>query len=341
MFIMSLRSGAGINGLQPNLTIKLGNSEIIWTARCSRLDVGIYVPVYEVFPGIKPALSVFTSLLSKLSRTDVLFWCARLNHAVSSRSNLAHEQKQAFGLRQFFSPSEIAQLDRFCAAQRCPPGAVTVFFRGQLLELVRWATLFCDDHPDDGTTFEAPEARRAFAQACLIASDLWGQRVFGDALTLEDGVEAARLRALGPFRKGAEGSLTSGELAQDLGRGWLLFREHMPKHDPAFETLFQSATGMSIEDYFICWSALITNYAKPNAETTIFSNDTSAPKTDCPDLFARFLAMESQSPDELRAALWPATTRDCAFGGASLPYALSASPRAADPEERGRTHDPV
>jgi len=269
------------------------------------VQVGIYVPVYEVFPGFEPALSVFTSLLGKLSLTDVLFSCARPNHVVTSRSNLTHQQKQAFGLRQFFSPAEIAQLDRFCAAERRPAGSVTVFFRGQLLELVRWAALFCDDHPDDGATFEDPEARRAFAQACLIASDLWARRTYGDALSLEDGVEAARRRALGPFRKGAEGSLTSSELAQDLGRGWRLFRELMPQLDPGFEALFQSSTGLSTEDYFICWSALLTNYAKPNAEATIFSADTSATKTDCPEVFAQFLKLESQSPAGLRAALWP------------------------------------
>ena len=138
------------------------------------MPAGIYVPVHEVFPGTEPSLPLFTSLLGRLSLTDVLFWCARLNHVLTSRSNFTHEQKQEFGVHQFFSPGEIAKLERFFAAQHCPPGAVTVFFRGQVLELVRWATLFCDDHPDDETTFEDPEVRRTFAQACLIASDFWG-----------------------------------------------------------------------------------------------------------------------------------------------------------------------
>jgi hypothetical protein len=284
------------------------------------VQVGIYVPVYEVYPGIEPTLPVFTSLLGRLSLTDVLFWCARLNHVLSRRSELSHEQKQAFGLRQFFTHVEITRLDQFCAAHGGPVDSFTVFFRGQLLELVRWAALFCDDHPEDGTTFEDPQIRRTFAQVCLIASDVWGRRIYGDALSPADGLEAARQRALGPFRKGAEGSLISSELAQDLGRGWLLFRKHMPRLDSGFESLFQSATGLSTEDYFICWSALLTNYAKPNAEATIFSEETSAPKTTSPDLFARFLAVESQSPEGLREALWPATARADALAGVSSPY---------------------
>jgi len=59
------------------------------------------VPVSEVFPGTEPTLPVFTSLLSKLSLTGVLFWCGRLNQVLTCRSNLTHAHKQAFGLRQF------------------------------------------------------------------------------------------------------------------------------------------------------------------------------------------------------------------------------------------------
>lgn len=274
------------------------------------MQVRIYVPVHEIFPGTEPTLPVFTALLRKLSLTDVLFWCARLNHVVTSRSNFTPEEKQTFGVREFFSSAEIAQLDRFCVVEHRPAASVTIFFRGQLLELIRWALLFCDDHPDDGTTFEAPEVRRTFAQACLIAGDIWARRTYGDALNLKDGIAAARLRALGPFRKAAEGALTSSELAQDLGRGWRLFREKMPQLDSGFEALFQSSTGLSIEDYFVCWSAVITNYAKPNAEATIFSVGSSASKTACPEVFARFLEIESQLPAELQAKLWASTTRE-------------------------------
>jgi hypothetical protein len=71
---------------------------------------------------------------------------------------------------------------------------------------------------------------------------------------------------------------------------------------------------------FICWSALLTNYARPNAEATIFSEGTSAPKTDCPDVFAQFLKLESQSPAELRAALWPGITRHAPSSGTTPPY---------------------
>ena len=151
-------------------------------------QIGIYVPVSVIFPGTEPSLTSFVSLLKQLSRTDVLFWCARLNSILTTRSDLGHEQKQAFGLQQFLSQAEVRRLSEFCSDQGRPTSSVTLFFRGQILELVRWATLYCDDHLDDGNTFEDPKTRRRFAQACLIASDLWSRRVYGDAFDLSDGV---------------------------------------------------------------------------------------------------------------------------------------------------------
>jgi len=282
--------------------------------------IGIYAPISAIFPGLEPTFATFVSRLRRLSRTDVLFWCARLNSVVSGQSGVSHEQRQAFGLRALLSRAEITLLDRFCHDQQRPPGSVTIFFRGQILELLRWAALYCDDQSGDGTTFDDPEVRGTFAQACLIASDLWARRVYGDAVNLADGLDAARTRSLGPLREGMEGSLTPGELSQSLGRGWQLFREYVPLVDAGFESAFESATHLSTEDYFICWGALITNYAKPNREATIFSADTAAENTACPELLRRFLALESQSPDDLRASLWPGVDRETPSPSETCPY---------------------
>ena len=76
------------------------------------MDVSIYVPVSVVFPGVESTPADLASILRKLSRTDVLFWCARLNSVLTAQSDLSHEQKQAFGLRQFMSQEEIARCER-------------------------------------------------------------------------------------------------------------------------------------------------------------------------------------------------------------------------------------
>ena len=95
-----------------------------------------------------------------------------------TQSSLSREHKQAFGLRQFLSHDEIARRDRFCSAGQHPFATTTIFFP--------WPFLNSSNRPRYAATislavrrFENPEARHTFAQACLIASDLWSRRVCG------------------------------------------------------------------------------------------------------------------------------------------------------------------
>ena len=118
--------------------------------------VGIFLPVSEVFPDTKSDFETFKSLLGNLSRTDSLFWCARLNLIISD-PEATHIKKQQAGLSQFFTQEEINKVNSFVkkngGAER-----ITVFFRGQILELVRWITLYCHDFPEDGIPMEVGKA---------------------------------------------------------------------------------------------------------------------------------------------------------------------------------------
>jgi hypothetical protein len=109
-----------------------------------------------------------------------------LNLIVSGSSDTAPTAKQQIGLNQFFTSEEINAINDF-AKRSGGSQNVTVFFRGQLLELLRWVTLYCHDHPGDGTTFEDAEVRRRFAQVALLASDIWARRVFKDRFSLMAG----------------------------------------------------------------------------------------------------------------------------------------------------------
>ncbi len=41
-------------------------------------SIKVFLPISEIFPDIESDLKTFKSLLRELSRTDALFWCARL-----------------------------------------------------------------------------------------------------------------------------------------------------------------------------------------------------------------------------------------------------------------------
>jgi len=119
-------------------------------------QIGVYVPISEVFPVVRNDISTFKSLLLELSRTDTLFWCARLNLVIAANtSSIDAVEAQQFGLNQFFTTSEIKAINDF-ARNHGGVNRIKVFFRGQILELFRWVALLCTDHHGDGDTYEDP-----------------------------------------------------------------------------------------------------------------------------------------------------------------------------------------
>src|SRR5258706_382496 len=78
------------------------------------------------------------------------------------------------------SSSPIARINAF--AKEHGRQNVSVFFRGQLLELMRWTCLLSSDQSDDGDTFNRQESRLAFVRVALLASEVWFRRVYRDRM---------------------------------------------------------------------------------------------------------------------------------------------------------------
>jgi hypothetical protein len=266
-------------------------------------ETGLYIPVSEVFPNIQSDLTTLKSLLEQLSLTDTLFWCARLNLVISGPAEINHKGRQQFGLDYFFTTDEIIRVNEF-AKRHGEAEEITIFFRGQLLELMRWVLLYCNDHPNDGNTFELPEVRRIFAQSLLIASDMWARRVYGDRFSLDGGVETARQRSLGAIRKAIEATTRMPNLDRSLGRGLTLFSDYFPAHFEGFEQKFHSQTGFSVEEYYICLSAIMCNYMFPDINTGIFNANELGESTPYEDILQKYISLEAQTVDELRERLW-------------------------------------
>ena len=268
-----------------------------------RDNIGVYVSADAVFPGLRSDFDTLRSLLSSLSLTDTLFWCARLNLIVSDASDVDHKDRQQFGVAQFMTEEQIGRVNGFVREH----GGVerqAVFFRGQLLELLRWATLFCDDQPGDGLTFEKMEARQSFVKAALIMSDVWAERVLRDRLSVDGGMEVARERALGAARKGVEGTITAAGLPKVLGRGWAIFSDYFPRVYRTFERDFLDATGLSSTEYYICLCAIITSLMDPTNCSGIFDITRFAKETQYEPILRRHIDLESQTARDLRNALW-------------------------------------
>ncbi|MGH9461139.1 MAG: hypothetical protein ACRD1X_07965 [Vicinamibacteria bacterium] len=264
-------------------------------------ETAVIVPPETVFPGLRADEGTLVDLLRGVSRTDTLFWCARANLTVAGSGNETPTERQQRVLNALCTPDEIRRINAF-AEGHGGVNRVRAFFRGQLLELMRWVSEHSADEPRDGETFNDPEVRRRFVQAALIAAVLWSERVFGDRFKLDGGIEVARRRGLAPIRKSIEESGTAPELQNSLGRGWVLFSEHLPRRYPGLGEEFLAATGLSLEEYFVCVAALTVQYLGPAAATPIMNWRTTASATAYREIFPEYIELESHTVSELASA---------------------------------------
>ena len=186
---------------------------------------GLFVPPEALFPGLEPTEATLTALLSTLSRDAVLLACGRLNTIVSGIGDPDPKPRQERAIRLMCSPEDLRRINAFAEAHP-ESGLPNVFFRGQLLELMRWAVRYCLPTPGEDLLFNDPAARTQFLQAALIASTLWSNRVFADRLSATLPIDQARQRALGTFRRALEELVIAPHIATTLGRGWALFSNY-------------------------------------------------------------------------------------------------------------------
>ncbi|MDQ7814190.1 MAG: hypothetical protein RDU25_00065 [Patescibacteria group bacterium] len=271
----------------------------------------VYVPAPAVFPELTQGFDSFCSLVRSLSRTDVLFWCARINLLLSNPNAATRIDVQRWGLAKFFGYDEIQRVERF-AQERGGADKVMVFSRAQLLELFRWSCLLAEDNDDDGTTFENPEVRRRFAQAALMASGVWSDRVYANGLPASDDRGADRRTASPTIRRAVADNLHGLDLQRALARGSSIYDKHIRLHDPGFHDDFKQTTGLGLDRYPLSLCGLMVDFCNVTLENVdkqpgIFNPSSLMPATNpgALDAVARFVELESRTPDELRAALMP------------------------------------
>jgi hypothetical protein len=262
-----------------------------------RPEVSVYVQVAVVFEGGQSDDAALVEVLKTLQRDNVLFMCAYLNTVVSGFGALDSKERQELALSTICRGDQRDKINIF-AASRGAAGLPTVFFRGQMLELMRWAARYCERTPGGGRAFEDPDVLGRFFKGALIASDVWSRRVYGDKLAGDGNANDVRRRALGALRKGSEESNPASHPGVSMGRGRSLFTAYMPRADPHFPDAFRAATGLTIEDYLVAAAALLTYTFARRAEGTIFDSRTVAAATAFQQAMTRFVELESQRPDD-------------------------------------------
>jgi hypothetical protein len=273
--------------------------------------VDVFVTHDAVFPGLATGFGEFKRLLRSLSRTDTILWCCRLNILISDSTKADPKDIQGHCIGRLFDDEAIARINRF-GREHGGRDNISVFFRGQLLEFIRWACLLSEDQAGDGDTFSAPEVRRNFARAALLASEVWFKRVYQDRFRDDRPIHDVRERVLSSIRRSNIETAPSPHPILAIARGASLFADRLPALDPEFKDVFRSASGLSIEDYLAMTAEIACNGLGKDVEglrdpnrSGLFSAALyeSAPAP-MGGIAREFFQREAQTGDELRQALW-------------------------------------
>ena len=260
------------------------------------------VPPEVLFPGTTARETTLLDTLTNLSRDDTLFECARANVIVTGAGADDPTGRQQTLLNRLLTTQDIDKINAFAGDHGGRPPIV--FFRGQMLELMRWVARHCRNLPGDGTTYADPSTRRNFVKAALIAGMLWSYRIYGTRLKGDGNIEIRRNRAMGAFRKAMEESNFTPNLARILGRGWLLFTEYFPRRYPAFDTEFGATSKLSADQFLTCAAALGCYMIVDNPQGPLFIAHTVAAATSYNAEFQSYLEREAQLPERLATTLW-------------------------------------
>jgi hypothetical protein len=130
-------------------------------------QIGVFLTLEAVFPEECPSLELLKSLLRQLSKSELIVICSRLNLIVSDHLTEGqgtwserHLRKQLLLVREFFDPRLFPRIEAFIKQY---PGR-SIFFRGQLIELIRWAALFAQDGDMDDALVKNPPSARPFVR---------------------------------------------------------------------------------------------------------------------------------------------------------------------------------
>lgn len=162
--------------------------------------LGIYTPFEALEPHQPQSERTMVSLVENLNRDDALLMCGYLNCVTSGSGPTEDLDRQRNAYSTLFTPGDAAKIDAWIREHRAA-NRITLFFRGQLLELMRWVARHANPEPGDGLSFAAADTRQVFVRAAFLAADLWSKRTFADKLTGAGTQEEALNRALGAFEK--------------------------------------------------------------------------------------------------------------------------------------------
>lgn len=218
--------------------------------------VSVFVTVKDIFPELQDDYDTLRILLSGIDRNSALVACAQINFELSDHKthreerNLTPEQRPMCSQRKlvplFFTQAEMERLNAF--RERRQSTEPIIFFREQVLELIRWIVLICRDEPGREIGFLNSAELNRFTKALLIAGSLWSRRVYRDDLIAARD-KSSRAESLETVIRAFRNATTfRPNPMTGVCRGCQLLRE-IRAIDVTFEEMFERKTDLNLDDY--------------------------------------------------------------------------------------------
>lgn len=276
--------------------------------------ISVFVTVKDAFPELQDNYETLKALLTGIDRNSALMTCAQINLELADPMNTEDERdctpderrlrRQQKLVPLFFSQTEAGRLNEF--VERHSPAEPIIFFREQVLELIRWIALICRDEPGGELGgADRDELNRRFTKALLIAGSFWSRRVYRDDLPAARGRPRAETveTAVRAFRNAATFRL---DPITALSRGRCLIREICAR-DRNFEDMFERKTHLSLDDYFLGFFVLLGftlgHHSRSGLSALINAKQTIAEAPSVESGLTRVLELAAQSGEALRSAL--------------------------------------
>lgn len=277
------------------------------------IQVGSYVELTDLFAGRECTLEYLAECLRALPLDKVLIMCARANQIVSAPGGMSRVDRQKKLANALLSREAGERLnDVVRKRSKGDPAKTTLFFRTQLLELVRWALLLCTrGSVPAGFSWTQPQ-KDLFVQAALICSRISEGKVLA-VLRGDVSVPALKDIALVFFRAALDAAVIAPDAWRVVGRGQQLFTEYLPRHYPDLDSDFKRATGMSVQDYMTAASALLAIHLQLEDSMVLSDAVTLGNDTEYADVYRAYQQLHVWEVEDLRETLWPGSQVPASF----------------------------
>ena len=272
-------------------------------------NVAVFLPSKAVFGETGDREDAIRALLKLINIADAVEFCAFLNVIISGLGSAPDADRQWTALMGIVGHDEEV-MSRINQARReiADLDKLTIFFRGQLIELAGYAVRYCTAdreidnllHPDGGDVYLSNRVN--FFKAALIAGEIERSRnvepIFAEELDSAD----FKVRIAGKMRRALEGSARMPHLGHLIGRGQALFGEFLPEKHAGFVQEFENMTGVSLDQYFTCLAMLMPALNAERARDWVIPANGIGIDSSQHGMFQRFMSLESKSISELKSA---------------------------------------